>query len=87
MDGDWENHYEPETMPEPTDESIGDDYVNKDEKMKRMGAKPLSTLDKVKTIPQGIKSIVKDEPEDDVSLYNKQFNEEIAQMRKIAGIK
>ena len=86
MDGDWENHYEPETMPEPTDESIGDDYVNKDEKMKRMGAKPLSTLDKLKTIPHGIKAIAKDEPEDDVSLYNKQFNEELAQMRKIAGL-
>jgi hypothetical protein len=63
-----------------------EDHVNKDEKMKRMGAKPLSFKDKLKTIPHGIKAIAKDEPEDDVSLYNKQFNEELAQMRKIAGL-
>jgi hypothetical protein len=89
IDGDWENHYEPETMPEPTDESIGDDAMTpqqKNIKMKRMGAKPLSFKDKLKTIPHGIKAIAKDEPEDDVSLYNKQFNEELAQMRKIAGL-
>jgi hypothetical protein len=63
-----------------------EDHVNKDEKMKRMGAKPLSFKDKLKTIPHGIKAIAKDEPEDDVSLYNKQFNEELAQMRKRAGL-
>jgi hypothetical protein len=63
-----------------------EDHVNKDEKLKRMGAKPLSFKDKLKTIPHGIKAIAKDEPEDDVSLYNKQFNEELAQMRKIAGL-
>ena len=68
-------------------EGQGDDVVNKDEKLKRMGAKPLGMLDKLKTIPQGIKAMAKGEPEDDVSLYNKQFNEEIAQMRKIAGLK
>ena len=63
-----------------------EDHVNKDEKLKRMGAKPLSFKDKLKTIPHGIKAMAKDEPEDDVSLYNKQFSEDIAQMRKIAGI-
>ena len=63
-----------------------EDHVNKDEKLKRIGAKPLSFKDKLKTIPHGIKAIAKDEPEDDVSLYNKQFNEELAQMRKIAGL-
>jgi hypothetical protein len=63
-----------------------EDHVNKDEKLKRMGAKPLSFKDKLTTIPHGIKAIAKDEPEDDVSLYNKQFSEDIAQMRKIAGI-
>jgi hypothetical protein len=63
-----------------------EDHVNKDEKMKRMGAKELSFKDKLKTIPHGIKAIAKDEPEDDVSLYNKQFDEDIAQMRKIAGL-
>jgi hypothetical protein len=63
-----------------------EDHVNKDEKMKRMGAKELSFKDKLKTIPHGIKAIAKDEPEDDVSLYNKQFDEDIAQMRRIAGL-
>jgi hypothetical protein len=63
-----------------------EDHVNKDEKLKRMGAKPLSFKDKLKTIPHGIKAIAKDEPEDDVSLYSKQFDEDIAQMRKIAGL-
>jgi len=87
IDGDWENHYEPETMPEPTDESIGDDYVNKDEKMKRMGAKPLSTLDKVKIMPSQMKAMAKGDDEGDLTAYNKQFNEAIAQMRKIAGLK
>ena len=67
-------------------ENVGDDVVNKDEKMKRMGAKPLSFKDKLKTIPQGIKAMAKGEPEDDVTLYNKQFDEDIAQMRKIAGL-
>ena len=64
-----------------------EDHVNKDEKLKRMGAKDLNFLDKLKTIPRGIKAIAKDEPEDDVSLYNKQFDEDIEQMRKIAGLK
>ena len=64
-----------------------EDHVNKDEKLKRMGAKDLNFLDKLKTIPHGIKAIAKDEPEDDVSLYNKQFDEDIAQMRRIAGLK
>ena len=68
-------------------ENQGQDYVNKDVKMKRMGAKPLSFKDKLKTIPQGIKAMAKSEPEDDVSLYNKQFNEEIEQMLRIAGLK
>jgi hypothetical protein len=30
--------------------------------------------------------MAKGEPEDDVTLYNKQFDEDIAQMRKIAGL-
>ena len=68
------------------DEAIGDDYVNKDEKMKRMGAKELSTLDKVKIMPSQMKAMAKGDDESDLTAYNKQFNEEIAQMRKIAGI-
>ena len=67
-------------------ENVGDDVVNKDEKLKRMGAKPLGMLDKLKTIPQGMKAMAKGEPEDDVSLYNKQFKEDIEQMRRIAGL-
>ena len=68
------------------DEAIGDDYVNKDEKMKRMGARELSTLDKVKIMPSQMKAMAKGDDESDLTAYNKQFNEEIAQMRKIAGI-
>ena len=75
-----------EAMQSKLAEGQGDDVVNKDEKLKRMGAKPLGMLDKLKTIPQGIKAMAKGEPEDDVSLYNKQFNEDIAQMRRIAGL-
>jgi hypothetical protein len=76
-----------EEMKAGLSENQGQDYVNKDVKMKRMGAKPLGMLDKLKTIPQGMKAMAKGEPEDDVSLYNKQFNEEIEQMRRIAGLK
>lgn len=75
-----------EAMQSKLAEGQGDDVVNKDEKMKRMGAKPLGMLDKLKTIPHGIKAMAKGEPEDDVTLYNKQFDEDIAQMRKIAGL-
>jgi hypothetical protein len=79
-------------------ESIaGDDHVNKDVKMKRMGAKELSTLDKIKMMPSQIKSMAKGDSEDDLLHYNKlqsknpmaetEFNEAIEQMRKIAGLK
>jgi hypothetical protein len=44
-------------------------------------------LDKLKTIPQGMKAMRKGDSEDDLVLYNKQFDEEIEQMRKIAGLK
>jgi hypothetical protein len=67
-------------------EGQGDDYVNKDVKMKRMGAKPLSTLDKLKMMPRQAKAMARGDSEDDLVNYNKQFNEEIAQIRKIAGI-
>jgi hypothetical protein len=68
-------------------EGQGDDYVNKDVKMKRMGAKELSTLDKLKMMPRQMKAMAKGDSEDDLVNYNKQFNEEIAQMRRIAGLK
>jgi hypothetical protein len=68
-------------------ENVGDDHVNKDVKMKRMGAKELSTLDKLKMMPRQMKAFAKGDSEDDLVNYNKQFNEEIAQMRRIAGLK
>jgi hypothetical protein len=68
-------------------EGQGDDYVNRDEKMKRMGAKELSPLDKLKMMPGQMRSMARGDSEDDLVNYNKQFNEEIAQMRKIAGLK
>ena len=79
-------------LEDEVDESIGDDYVNKDEKMKRMGAKDLSVLDKIKIMPSQMKAMAKGDSEDDLVHYNKlksedvQYNESISQMRKIAGI-
>jgi hypothetical protein len=64
----------------------GDDHVNKDEKLKRMGAKDLSIMDKLKMMPRQMKAMAKGDSEDDLVNYNKQFNEEIAQMRRIAGL-
>ena len=66
-----------DTEPEPNfdqeynDESIGDDHVNKDVKMKRMGAKPLSTLDKLKMMPRQMKAMAQGDSEDDLVNYNK----------------
>jgi hypothetical protein len=62
-----------------------EDHVNRDVKMKRMGAKPLSFLDKVKTIPQGLKAMGKNEPEDDLQLYNKSKST-LEEMMKLAGL-
>lgn len=67
-------------------EGQGDDVVNKDEKLKRMGAKPLGMLDKLKTIPQGIKAMAKGEPEDDLVLYNKSKSN-LEEMKRLAGLK
>lgn len=108
----------------------GDDHVDKDVKMKRMGAKPLGMMDKLKGIKHGFDAARKGESEDELKLYNKskssleetsdeqkleryhelikqgmdpddaevevfndegdedaQFNEDMAQMRRIAGLK
>ena len=62
----------------------GDDHVDRDKKLKGIGAKPLSLKDKLKSIPQGFKAMVKGEPEDDVSLYRKSNLEE---MKRLAGLK
>lgn len=53
------------------DEAQGDDYVNKSEKLKRMGAKPLGVVDKLKSIPQGMRSMAKGDSEDELAMYNK----------------
>jgi hypothetical protein len=71
-----------------------EDHVNKDEKLKRMGAKELSTLDKLKIMPSQMKAFAKGDSEDDLLHYNKmkstnedaQFNEDMIQMRRIAGL-
>ena len=63
-----------------------DDVVDRDKKLKAIGAKPLSIKDKLKTIPQGIKAMVKGEPEDDISLYNKSKSS-LEEMMKLAGLK
>ena len=79
------------------DEAVGNDYVNKDEKLKRMGAKPLSILDKAKIMPSQAKSAIKGDSEDDLLHYNKiQSNLEedevsndedsLSEMRRLAGL-
>ena len=60
-----------EEMKANLSESYGDDYVNKSEKLKRMGAKPLGMLDKLKSIPQGVRAMAKGDTEDDLAMYNK----------------
>ena len=78
-------------------ESIaGDDHVNQDIKMKRMGAKELSISDKFKIMPSQYQAMKKGDSENDLLHYNKlqakntvaetEFNEAIIQMRKIAGL-
>ena len=49
----------------------GDDHVNKDVKMKRMGAKELSITDKFKIMPSQIQAMKKGDSEDDLLHYNK----------------
>ena len=80
-----------------TESVAGDDHVNKDVKMKRMGAKELGIADKFKIMPSQIKAMNKGDSENDLLHYNKlqaknpmaeaEFNEAIEQMRKIAGLK
>jgi hypothetical protein len=74
----------------------GDDHVNKDVKMKRMGAKELDIADKFKIMPSQMQAMKKGDSENDLLHYNKlqakntvaenEFNEAIEQMRKIAGL-
>ena len=63
-----------------------EDHVNKDEKLKRMGAKELSIKDKLKIMPSQAKAMAKGDSEDDLVHYNKQFKEDLDQMRRIAGL-
>ena len=70
------------------DERQGQDYVDRDEKLKRAGAKELGMMDKLKNIPRGMKAMAKGEPEDDVSLYNKSkaTKEDILDIKRLAGL-
>jgi len=76
-----------EEMKQALSETQGQDYVNKSEKLKRMGAKELGMMDKLKNIPRGMKAMTKGDSEDELVLYNKQFKEDLEQMRRIAGLK
>ena len=71
------------------EENFGDVMTakQKSEKLKRMGAKDLSTLDKLKIMPSQAKAMAKGDSEDDLLHYNKQFKEDIDQMLRIAGLK
>jgi len=65
------------------EEAVGDDYVNRGEKMARAGARQMpkepSLLNKLKSIPKGAKAWVKGQPDDDKALG-------ISEMRKLAGL-
>ena len=47
---------------------VGDDHVNKDQKLKIAGAKDMSIKDKLLSIPRGFKAMVKGKSEDDRKL-------------------
>jgi len=70
-------------------ESIaGDDHVNKDVKMKRMGAKELSISDKFKIMPSQMQAMKKGDSENDLLHYNKlQAKNPMAEMKRLAGLK
>jgi hypothetical protein len=66
----------------------GDDHVNKDIKMKRMGAKELSISDKFKIMPSQMQAMKKGDSEDDLLHYNKlQSKNTVAEMKRLAGLK
>lgn len=77
-----------EEMESALSETQGQDYVNKSEKLKRMGAKELGVMDKLKNIPRGFKAMTKGDSEDELALYNKSFaKEDLEEMRRLAGLK
>ena len=66
----------------------GDDHVNKDIKMKRMGAKELSISDKFKIMPSQYQAMKKGDSENDLLHYNKlQAKNPMAEMKRLAGLK
>ena len=67
-------------------EAQGQDFVNRDEKMKRMGAKPLGMMDKLKNIPRGMKAMAKGDTEDDLAMYNKS-KATLEDIKRLAGLK
>ena len=76
-----------EEMESALSETQGQDYVNKSEKLKRMGAKELGVMDKLKNIPRGFKAMTKGDSEDELALYNKSFaKEDLEEMRRLAGL-
>jgi hypothetical protein len=71
-----------------TESIAGDDHVNKDVKMKRMGAKELSISDKFKIMPSQMQAMKKGDSEDDLLHYNKlQAKNPMAEMKRLAGLK
>jgi hypothetical protein len=66
----------------------GDDHVNRDVKMKRMGAKELGIADKFKIMPSQMQAMKKGDSEDDLLHYNKlQAKNPMAEMKRLAGLK
>jgi hypothetical protein len=73
------------------DEAQGQDHVNRDEKLKRMGAKDLSTLDKLKLMPRQAKAMTRGDSEDDLVNYNKSKSSvkesDLLAIKRLAGLK
>jgi hypothetical protein len=73
------------------DEAQGQDHVNRDEKLKRMGAKDLSTLDKIKLMPRQAKAMARGDSEDDLVNYNKSKasvkESDLLAIKRLAGLK
>lgn len=69
-------------------ETQGQDYVNRDEKLKRAGAKELGIMDKLKNIPLGMKAMARGDSEDELALYNKSkaTNEDVTDIKRLAGL-
>lgn len=70
---------EPRAFPgEKLGEAVGDDVVNKTEKLRKAGAKEMSIKDKILSIPRGFKAMAAGKSEDDRRLKEEEQIDEIS---------